>query len=374
MLQNKIYLNYLKEIFKTFFAILFGLTLIALTVRAVSFLDLIVENGYPINVYFQYSFLNLFGIATKFIPFSFLLSITIFIGKHINDKELIILWSSGANKISLVNLFLFISILIFILNIVLSSILAPYTLYKSRLLLSDEQINSILPAVKIQQFSDTFKGLTFIVSKKKNNEVQDIFLHDGGGNLKNLSPDINNTSVTTIIAKSGYIDKTKFFLFDGQLISTKANEDKNDVIKFEQMNLDLGDLNTTTIKKPKIQETSTFKLLDCFISKKLDKFCNDNAKKEMTSILNRRMVMPFYIPVIALISSLLLINSNSKFLKRSLVFGYSFVLLILAEMIVRYTGLYDLVRVSFILIPIVLIIFFYFFLNYKFSQKEIVNE
>ena len=145
MLQNKIYLNYLKEIFQTFFAILFGLTLIALTVRAVSFLDLIVENGYPINVYFQYSFLNLFGIATKFIPFSFLLSITIFIGKHINDKELIILWSSGVNKISLVNLFLFVSILIFILNLIISSILAPYTLYKSRLLLSDEQINSILP-------------------------------------------------------------------------------------------------------------------------------------------------------------------------------------------------------------------------------------
>ncbi len=374
MLQNKIYLNYLKEIFQTFFAILFGLTLIALTVRAVSFLDLIVENGYPIAVYFQYSFLNIFGIATKFIPFSFLLSITIFIGKHINDKELIILWSSGVNKISLVNLFLFVSILIFILNLILSSILAPYTLYKSRLLLSDEQINSILPAVKIQQFSDTFKGLTFIVSKKKNNEVQDIFLHDGGGNLKNLSPDINDSSVTTIIAKSGYIDKTKFFLFDGQLISTKINEDKNDVIKFEQMNLDMGDLNTTTIKKPKIQETSTLKLLDCFITKKLDKFCNENAKKEMTSILNRRMVMPFYIPVIALISSLLLINSNSKLLNRSLVFGYGFVLLIFAEMIVRYTGLYSLVRISFLIIPIFLIIFFYLFLNYKFSQKELINE
>ena len=69
MLQNKIYLNYLKEIFKTFFAILTGLTLIALTVRAVSFLDLIVDSGYAINVYFQYSFLNLFAIATKFIPF-----------------------------------------------------------------------------------------------------------------------------------------------------------------------------------------------------------------------------------------------------------------------------------------------------------------
>ena len=53
MLQNKIYQNYIVEIFKTFLVILFGLSIIALTVRAVNFLDLIVENGYPIATYFK---------------------------------------------------------------------------------------------------------------------------------------------------------------------------------------------------------------------------------------------------------------------------------------------------------------------------------
>ena len=56
MYQNKIYQSYLREIFKTFFVILFGLSLIALTVRAVSFLDLIVENGYSITNYFNTQF------------------------------------------------------------------------------------------------------------------------------------------------------------------------------------------------------------------------------------------------------------------------------------------------------------------------------
>ena len=68
MLQNKIYQNFIFEILKTFLVILFGLSLIALTVRAVSFLDLIVENGYPVITYFKYSLLNLFGIAPKFVP------------------------------------------------------------------------------------------------------------------------------------------------------------------------------------------------------------------------------------------------------------------------------------------------------------------
>ena len=100
MLQNKIYQNYIIEIFKTFLTILFGLSIIAWTVRAVNFLDLIVENGYPVITYFQYSFLNLFGILTKFIPLSFLLALTIFIVKQIQENELIILWTSGVKKFS----------------------------------------------------------------------------------------------------------------------------------------------------------------------------------------------------------------------------------------------------------------------------------
>ena len=105
MLQNKIYQNFIKEILKTFFVILFGLTLIAWTVRAVNFLDLIVESGYSVFVYFQYSALNLLGILTKFIPLSFLLSLIIFIIKKIQENEFTILWTSGVKKLKLVNLF-----------------------------------------------------------------------------------------------------------------------------------------------------------------------------------------------------------------------------------------------------------------------------
>ena len=105
MLQNKIYRNFIKEILKNFFVILFGLTIIAWTVRAVNFLDLIVESGYSVSTYFQYSFLNLFAILTKLIPLAFLLSLMIFIMKQIQEKEFIILWTSGVKKIKIVNLF-----------------------------------------------------------------------------------------------------------------------------------------------------------------------------------------------------------------------------------------------------------------------------
>ena len=373
MLQNKIYLNFLIEILKTFFVILFGLSLIALTVRAVSFLDLVVESGYPISIYFQYSFLNLFGIAPKFIPFSFLLALTIFIIKHTQDSEFVILWTSGVKKIYLVNLFFILSIFILIIYLLLSTFFTPYSLYKSRLLLSKDQFNSFLPTVKMQQFSDTFKGFTFIVEKKINNEVENVFLHDKSNNLKNLSSNISEISSTTIVAKNGLIDKKKFYLFKGQIISSKKDNEENEIIKFEQLNIDLSDLSTTTIKKPKIQETSTIELFKCVFTKEKDnRYCNINSKKEMIPALNKRLTIPFYIPVIALICSLLLINSKKKYFHQISVFAYSFVLLLLTEIFVKYTGLNEMVKIIFFMTPFVLGILIYIFLILKFSKESIV--
>ena len=176
MLQNKIYQNFIKEILKTFFVILLGLSLLAWTVRAVNFLDLIVENGYSLTTYFQYSILNLFGILTKFIPLSFLLALIIFIVKQIQENEFIILWTSGVKKLKLINLFFLISVIVFLFYIIFSTFLTPLALNKSRQLLNADGFNSFLPTIRVQRFSDSFKGFTFIVEKKKNNEIKNIFI------------------------------------------------------------------------------------------------------------------------------------------------------------------------------------------------------
>ena len=369
MLQNKIYQNFYIEIFKTFLLILFGLSLIALTVRAVSFLDLIVENGYPVATYFKYSILNLFGIAPKFIPLAFLLSITIFILKHLENSEFIILWTSGVKKIQMVNLFFLTSVSILIFYLLFSIFLTPMALNQSRKLLGNENLNSFLPTIKTQQFSDSFKGFTFLVEKKLNNEIQNIFLHDKGNNLKNLSSNVNNTNEITIIAKSGVIKEKKMFLFNGQIISSSQNLE-NEIVKFEQLNVDLGSLTTSTIKEPKIQETSTKKLLSCFFKKNIDKiFCNENFKKEILPTLNRRIIIPFYIPVLSLICSLLLIKSKKIYFNKFLIFLYSFLLLIFTELAVRYTGLNKHTLLAFLILPFSLLILFYIFLKYKFSKE-----
>ncbi len=371
MLQNKIYQNFFIEILKTFLVIVFGLSIIALTVRAVNFLDLIVDNGYPVSTYFKYSFLNLFGIAPKFIPLAFLLSIVIFILKHIEDSEFVILWTSGIKKIQVVNLLFFTSVIVLLFYIILSAFLTPIALNKSRQLLSEDQLNSFLPTVRTQQFSDSFKGFTFIVEKKINNEIQNIFLHDTGKNLKNLSPNISSESNTTVVAEKGIVKERKMFLFNGQIISSKSSNEETEIIRFEQLNIDLSDLVTTTIKQPKLQETSTLTLISCLFSKSQNpEICKKDVDKEIFPILMRRIVLPFYIPVITLVCSFLLLKNQRIYSNKISIFIYGFIILLLTELLIRYTGLNYLLRIFYLIMPVSLSLFFYFFLNYKFSKES----
>ena len=372
--KTKFIKTFFIEIFKTFLIVLFGLSIIALTVRAVSFLDLIVDSGYPVITYFQYSFLNLFGIAPKFIPLSFLISLIIFILKHIEDSEFVILWTSGVRKIQVVHLFLITSTGILMFYLLLSTLLTPMALNKSRQLLGQDQLNSFLPTIRAQQFSDSFKGFTFIVEKKSNNEVKNIFLHDTGNNLKNLSANTRDLSNTTVVAQKGIIDERKMILFNGQIISSKRNNDENEIIKFEQLNINLANLATSTIKKPKIQETSTAKLLSCFIKKNnISQFCREDGKKEIIPILIRRLVLPFYIPVVALICSLLLLKNNKIHYNKIFIFFYSFLILVFTELVIRYTGLNQLLRLFYIFLPFGLLAYFYIFLTYKFSGETKIS-
>ena len=379
MLQNKIYQNFIKEIIKTFLVILFGLTLIAWTVRAVNFLDLIVESGYSVSTYFQYSFLNLSGILTKFIPLAFLLSLIIFIVKQIQEKEFIILWTSGVKKIKVINLFFLVSICVLLFYLIFSALITPLALNKSRTIIGQHNFNSFLPTIRVKQFSDSFKGFTFLIEKKFKNNIENIFIHDISNTLKNLTSNKESSSSSTIIAKNGYVEEKRMVLFDGQIISSKKDNFEDEIIKFKQLNIDLKNLKTGTIKQPKLQETSTIKLFQCLYGS-IDLgsvFCKKNTKKEITTVLNRRIVLPMYIPIISLICCFLLIKTpvrKNYFLNKYSIFILSFFVLLYAELIIRYTGISKAISILFSVTPLVLIPLIYLLLSYKLSTESIKHE
>ena len=189
---------------------------------------------------------------------------------------------------------------------------------------------------------------------------------------------------TTISAKNGLVEEKKMVLFNGKIISSSKDNSKNEIVKFEQLNINLENLTTGNIKQPKLQETSTLKLLQCMndlvLNNLIDEdagYCIKNAKKEITTVLNRRILLPFYIPVIALLCSFLLIKTKKQknfFLNKYTIFILSFLILLYAELIIRYTGISKTINILFTISPVILIPIIYFLLIFNMSKESIHNE
>ena len=111
-MKKTIYKYFFIEFIRSFFTVIFALTAIIWTIQAVNFLDLVTDDGHAFRIYILYSILALPKVITKLIPFTFLISSILTILKFEKDNELIILWTSGLNKIHMVNLLFRISILI----------------------------------------------------------------------------------------------------------------------------------------------------------------------------------------------------------------------------------------------------------------------
>jgi lipopolysaccharide export system permease protein len=363
MLKNKIYKYFTIEILKSFITILFALSAIAWTVRAVSFLDLVVENGHSVSTYLLFSLLNLTNIITKFIPLSFLIALLLSILKFEKQNELIILWTTGVSKLKIVNLFLFISIIVLLIQLSFAVFITPNSLNKSRFLIKSSNFDSVTSVIKLNDFTDSFKNLTFYVEKKNDlQEMENIFIRDESGTFNSLSSNSESSSNTTIIARTGIFKGKKLILNNG-IIQSQNDKDKIEVINFKKTELSIENMSPRTIVEPKLQETKTSLLLQCIVNiqdysnTKIDNCPKKGMKKDVVSTLSRRIGMPLYIPLVSLLCSFLLISSRKKsfnFIKRYIYFLLSFAILVLAEISVRFTGFSDYHTLYYFLFPTLL--------------------
>ncbi len=378
MFKNKIY-NYISlELIKSFILILFSLSLIAWTVRAVNFLDLIVDSGYSTSTYFIYSILNLTNIMTKFIPLSFLLALLLIIIKLERQNELLVLWTSGVAKFKVTNLFFLLSLFIFLIHLIFSTIITPTALYKSRTLVKQSGVDTVANLIKPNTFSDTFKGLTFYVEEKNKNVIKNIFIKDESNNLNSLLPKNSSAKNKTVIAEKGVISKSKLILENG-FIQSFQNDNTVKIIQFNKTLLNFDNLDNRVIKDVKIQETSTYKILNCLknyyynqIPEGYIKNCPKNNIAIVVETFSRRIIMPLYIPLISILISFILIytkNKKMKVINRYLFFTLSFMLLVLSELLVRYSGISNIGFYTYLLIPFILLPILYLILLNNFWKE-----
>ena len=379
MLSNKIYKHFFLELSKYFFIVLFTFTAIVWAVQAVNYLDLIVDDGHAVTIYLGYSLLNISKILTKFIPLSFLLALFLTILKLEDESEFMILWTAGLNKIRVVNFFLCVSFIVTFIQITLASFVNPEVLNYSRSLIRSSNLDFISSMIKTNQFNDTVEGLTIYVEEKDENDLmKNIFIRDDKKILKGLDSPKDSGNIT-IFAEKGKIEKRdkSYLALENGVIQTENKSKEIQSINFKKTSLLLQGMKTKSITQPKLQETSSIILMECLFKKDMKEKllnCAKKSKLDALSEFNRRFGMPLYIPYVAVLCSFLLIGRNDskrKHLYKYFYFGIAFISLVMAEILVRYSGKSLNYSLIYYLIPILSVPLLYLILFRKFYFENL---
>ena len=345
--------------------------------QAVNYLDIMIEDGRDYTIYINYSLLNFPKILNRLFPFVLFFSLFHVLTKYENNNELIIFWTFGISKLRFINFILRFSILLMLIQIALSSLIVPETRNLARTFLKTSKVNFFGNFVKPRKFNDTIKDVTIYSDKK-----------DAQGNLYNLylkkQTNQNNFEITH--AKKGVFEEKNntpvLVLYDGATINSKNNEITN--FSFSKSDFSLSNFKTNVTTFQKVQELSSLDLIKCTYYLKvkknnLSKDINNCALGNLNSIfkeLYKRFIIPFYIPLLVLLSLLLTTsskeNKNYPRIKITTFFlGLSFI--IFSEATTKMITEIVFKNTIISLLPFLLILTLYLIFFYKNNFKSIIK-
>jgi lipopolysaccharide export system permease protein len=375
-MKKMLFRKFLLDYMKFFLIAIFSASIVIWVFQAVNYLDIMIEDGRDYKVYINYSLLNFPKIINKLYPFVLFFSLFHIIIKYENNNELIIFWTFGISKLELINFIFKFSIVLMLVQIILSSLIVPKSRDVAKSFLKNSKVNFFGNFVKPQKFNDTIKNVT-IYSEKK----------DEQGNLYNIylkkQTNLNDFEIT--YAKRGVFKESGnnpiLVLFDGATINSKNNKITN--ISFSKSDFPLGDAETNTALYKKVQELKSLDLIRCVhsIYSKTYKVSSNivNCSKNLKNIyreLYKRFIIPFYIPLLILVPFLLTISSKvninyNRFKVATFFLGLFFIIFsettikIISETILKN---FFITSIPFLLILILYLVFFSKN-NFKLSSK-----
>ena len=367
----------LYDYIKFFSFALFCTSIVIWVFQAVNYLDIMIEDGRGYWVYIKFSLLNFPKIVSKLYPFVLFFSIFYVTVNYELNNELIIYWNFGIHKIQIINFILKFSIILFLIQVILTSIVVPKSQDLARSFLRTSTVNFFDNFIKPQKFNDTIKGVTIYTDKK-----------DKNGNLKNLyiKKELKENQFQITYAKEGEFKLINsipiLVLYNGATITSKEGEITN--ISFSKSDFSLSNIETNTTTYKKTQELSSVKLIKCiegFYRLKKTEFDLKNSNIENCSLRNidnifkeiyKRYFIPLYIPILSLIPFLLITSSkeNIKYNRlRLYTFLLGLIIIIFSETTIRLITNVTIQNIGLIISPLIILFIFYFYLSYNFKPK-----
>ena len=353
------------------------ITVIIWVVQAVNYLDIVSEDGYGLKTYFIFTFLSLPKIFSRTIIFVFFISIFYTINKYDNTNEIIVFWNNGVKKITFINFIFRFSILFIIIQIILNLFIVPSSQNLGRSYLKNSNIDFLTKLISEKKFIDAADNLTIFVEKYNEDEsFEKIYINEI----------INERSSKIITAQNGNFLKrnNKYFFKLNNGGITNIEDDNVYIINFLNTEYDLSKFSSKTVTQQKIQEASSISLYDCmkilYIEGSVDKWindtCNDKSGKQVKQESFKRIIIPFYILIIALIGSSLIIkpkNFNFEKYYKILTFVFGVIVIILSQISIKFIGNNISSDVFFSIMPFICIFLYYLsiFITGKFSLKNL---
>ena len=369
-MKKLLFRKFLADHISQFFFFGISLSVIVWVIQAVNFLEFVTEDGHGLKIYFLYTFLNLPKIFHRLLPFIFLLSLFYQLTKYEDRNELLIFWTHGIGYKKFINVVIIYSILFSFFQIFLGSFISPKSQDTARSFIRSSTVDFFPNLIKEKKFIDVMVGLTIFADDK-----------DDINNYSNiiLSENIGNDKIKIISAKNGNLiakDGNKYFeLENGKIIEIISGNITN--LSFDRIIYNLNKYKSKTTSYQKIQEVPTLDLFKCIhnyhfkkISKSEINFlrCHKPSFDDVKQEIFKRIIKPFYIPLVALISCLIIFISKEKInfkRKRFYIFMISFSSLAYSEILLKYSGKSVFGFGLFLLIPIIFFIMVYFYVSLK---------
>ena len=185
--RNILFRSLNNEVFKSTLGILAILFMLVVGSRMIGYFEQSAEGLIDPNIIYKAVALRFPDFVTLLIPLSFFLGLVITISRLYSDREIYGYISGGLSPIDLIRYLIPQSLLFFLITLVLSIYVAPYTKELSKEIISVDTIQEKLASIKPKEliFFDDNGSFIYIEDKEKSS-FDNVVVFDGGDNNSSL--------------------------------------------------------------------------------------------------------------------------------------------------------------------------------------------
>jgi lipopolysaccharide export system permease protein len=281
----------LREISFPFFMTLFVFTFILLIGKILRLMDLMVNKGVSLLDISKITLFLMPSFLVFTIPIAFLISILVGLGRLSDDSEITILKASGVSLYQLLFPIAFASVIAFVMTVVITFFLVPYSSHATRDLLFNIAKQRASISIKEKVFNDDFKGLVLYADRipVHGNFMEGIIVSDTQ----------TGREPNTIIARKGYlVSDPESLSVILRLENGSTHTVDRDLKNYKKMDFSTYDINLDlktaisgkNMAMEKREKEMTFRELTEKIKKSGLK---ETAVRELAIELNKKLSIPF---------------------------------------------------------------------------------